>query len=146
VKEILVAVDGSKHSERIVDFAAELAKSLSARILLIFVMPSSDVPEDYLDYAKRESMASPIASYLQTVAGQIIAKLGERIARQGVEYEGVYHLGNPAEKIVGTAESRKVALVVVGVRGLHSVDRIRALGSVSRRVIENSEVPVLTVP
>jgi nucleotide-binding universal stress UspA family protein len=146
LKEILVAVDGSKHSERIVDFAADMAKSLSATVLLIFVMPRSEVPEDYLDYAKRESMSSPIASYLGTVAEQIIAKLGERIRRRGVEYEGVYYLGSPAEKIVETAESRKVGLVVVGVRGLHSVDRIRALGSVSRRVIENSGLPVLVVP
>jgi nucleotide-binding universal stress UspA family protein len=146
VKEILVAVDGSKHSERIVDFAASLAKPLSAKILLIYVMPSSDIPEDYLDYAKREAISSPVASYLRTVAEEIIAKLGERIKERGVEYEGVYHLGNPAEKIIEAAESKKVGLVVVGVRGLHSVDRIRALGSVSRRVIENSGIPVLTVP
>lgn len=142
---MLVAVDGSKHSERIVDFAANLAKNMSAGIVLIYVMPRSDIPEDYLDYARREKL-SPVAAYLETIAEQITTKLGKRIKKQGVEYESIYHLGNPAEKIVETAESRKASLVVVGVQGLHSVGRIRALGSVSRRIIENSPVPVLVVP
>jgi nucleotide-binding universal stress UspA family protein len=146
MQRILVAVDGSRHSEKIVDFATDLAKGLSAQIVLMYVMPRSDVPEDYADYARRETLRNPVASYLNDIAEQIIAKLGRRIKRKGVDFEAVYHLGNPAEKIIETAEVKKVNLIVVGVHGLHSVGRLRALGSVSRRVIENSSVPVFVVP
>ena len=146
MQKILVAVNGSPHSEKVVDFAADLANELSARIVLIFVMPRPDVPEDYVDYAKREILANPVASYLNTVSEEIISKLGGRIRKKGVEFEGIYHLGNPAKKILETAGTKKVGLIVVGMHGLHRVGRLRALGSVSRRLIENSPVPVLVVP
>jgi nucleotide-binding universal stress UspA family protein len=146
MERILVAVDGSRHSDRVVDFASDLAKTLSAEIVLIYVMRHPDVPEDYVDYVKREALKNPVASYSNTIAEQIIAKLGERIRKKGITFEGIYHLGNPAEKIIETAESKKVRLIVLGVVGLHSVGRLKALGSVSRRVIENSPVPVLVVP
>lgn len=146
MKKILVAVNGSKHSEKVVDYAADLAKELSANIVLIFVMPRPDVPEDYADYAKREVLANPVASYLKTVSEGIIAKLGGRIEKKGIEFEAIYHLGNPAEKILETAQAKKVALIVVGLHGLRRVGRLRALGSVSRRLMESSPVPVLVVP
>lgn len=146
MQKILVAVNGSPHSEKVVDFAADLAKALSARIVLIFVMPRPDVPEDYADYAKREILANPVASYLNTVSGEIITRLGSRIKKKGVEFEGIYHLGNPAEKILETAAAKKVELIVVGLHGLHRVGRLRALGSISRKLMENSRVPVLVVP
>lgn len=146
MERMLVAVNGSKHSEKVADVAAELAKELSAQIILIFVMPRPDVPEDYADYARREVLKNPVASYLNDVSEQIITRLGARIRKKGVEFEAIYHLGNPVEKIVETAESRKVGLVVVGMHGLHRVGRIWALGSVSRKIIENSRVPVLVVP
>ena len=146
MQKILVAVNGSPHSDRVVDVAADLAKEMSARIVLIFVMPRPDVPEDYVDYAKREILANPVASYLNTVSEEIITKLGGRIKKKGVEFEGIYHLGNPAEKILETAGAKKVGLIVVGMHGLHRVGRLRALGSVSSRLFENSPVPVLVIP
>ncbi|MDG6901468.1 MAG: universal stress protein [Nitrososphaerota archaeon] len=146
MQKILVAVNGSKHSEKAADFAADLAKELSAKIILIFVMPRPDVPEDYADYAKREILANPVASYLNTVSEGIIAKLGARLEKKGVEFEAIYHLGNPVEKILETARARKVGLVVVGMHGRRRLGRLRALGSVSRKIIDESPVPVLVVP
>ena len=146
MERILVAVNGSKHSEKVADVAAELAKELSAQIILIFVMPRPDVPEDYADYARREVLKNPVASYLNDVSERIIAKMGARIRKKGVEFEAVYHLGNPVKKIMETAETKKVGLIVVGMHGLHRVGRLWALGSVSRKIIESSPVPVLVVP
>jgi nucleotide-binding universal stress UspA family protein len=146
MQKILVAVNGSKHSEKVIDFAADMAKELSAQIVLVFVMPRPDVPDDYADYMRREVLKNPVASYLNTVSEQIIAKLGARIKKKGVEFKGIYHLGNPVKKIIETAQVEKVGLVVVGMHGLHRVGRLWALGSVSRKIIENSPVPVLVVP
>ena len=146
MKRMLVAVNGSKHSEEVADFAADLARDLSAKIVLIFVMPRPDVPEDYADYAKREVLKNPVASYLNMVSEQIIAELGARIREKGVEFEAIYHLGNPVEKIMETAEAKKVELIVIGMHGRHRIGRLWVLGSVSRKIIEKSPVPVLVVP
>ena len=146
MKEILVAVDGSEHSEKIVDYAIELEKTMSAKIALIYVMPELSIPEDYKKYAEAEKISQPESSYLRSVAERILADLGERIGKKGVEYEGVYTAGNPAEAILHAVERRKIDLVMVGVRGLHGLGRLRALGSVARKVIENSPIPVIAVP
>lgn len=146
MKRILVAVNGSKHSEKVADVSAELAKELSAQIVLIFVMPRPDVPEDYADYARREVLKNPVASYLNDVSEQIIATIGARIKKKGVEFEAIYHLGNPVEKIMETIEAKRVELVVVGLHGRHRIGRLWALGSVSRKIIEKSPVPVFVVP
>jgi nucleotide-binding universal stress UspA family protein len=146
MKEILVAVDGSEHSAKVVDYAIDLAKSMSAKIVLIYVMPDLSIPEQYKKYAEEEKMPQPESSYLKSVAERILADLGERINRKGVEYEQVYTAGNPAEAILHAVERRRADLVVVGVRGLHGLGRLRALGSVARKVIENSPIPVISVP
>ena len=146
MKRMLVAVNGSKHSEKVADFAAELAKGMSAQIVLFFVMPRPDVPEDYADYARSEVLENPAESYLRTISEQIIAKLGARIREKGVEFEGMYDLGNPVEKIMKTAEAKKVGLIVVGMHGRRRAGRLWVLGSVSRKIIEKSSVPVLVVP
>jgi nucleotide-binding universal stress UspA family protein len=141
--ELLVAVDGSPHSEKIVDYACGLAKSLSATIILLYAVPEIDIPEEYLNYARDEKIADPVVTYMRTIAEQVLLKLGHRITERGLEYEGVHEIGNPADRIVRTAESRKVALGVMGLHGLHGLGLVRSLGSVARRVIENSSVPVV---
>ena len=144
MKEILVAIDGSKHSERIVDYASDLAKSISAKAVLVYVMPEVSIPPGYKEYAEAEHLDP--SSYFTTVGEQIIKDMGKRIEKKGVEFEGVYEAGNPAAIILDKAKSRNVSLIVMGVHGLHGLARIRALGSVARRVIENSSIPVVLVP
>ena len=46
--EILVAVDGSKYSEKIVDYACELALKLSFQIALIYVSKFPDLIDEYI--------------------------------------------------------------------------------------------------
>ena len=144
MKEILVAVDGSKHSEKVVDYATDLAKSMSARIVLVYVMPKIVVPEEYRQYAEEERLDP--SGYFEAVGEKITAQMGRRIEKKGVEHEGIYKTGNPAAKILEIAESKTVSMIVVGLHGLHGLARIRAMGSTARRIIENSTVPVAVVP
>lgn len=160
MKRILVAINGSKHSEKAADFAAELAKELSARIVLIFVMPRPDDPRDFLDYEptlrdiprflredlRQDLRQNPAASYLSDVSRQIVTKIGARIEKKGVEFEAVFDLGKPVEKIIETARTKKVGLIVVGTHGRRRIGRLWSLGGVSSKIIEKSPVPVLVVP
>lgn len=50
----MVAVDGSKHSEKVVDYGVSLAKAISAKIVLATVPPDLSVPEGYKQYVKEE--------------------------------------------------------------------------------------------
>jgi nucleotide-binding universal stress UspA family protein len=141
--EILVAVDGSKYSDRIVDYACELADRMKKKLQLIYVSKDPDFANEYIEYGGRAPRKKAQRTVL--VAESITSKLGKRIADKGIEYEVILDSGNPADKIVSTASERKCDLIVIGLKGLHGVGRIRSLGSVSRRVIENSPHPVAIV-
>ena len=52
--QIVVAVDGSQHSAKVVDFAAQLAKSIPASVVLVNVIPDPNVPSGYVEYTKVE--------------------------------------------------------------------------------------------
>jgi len=142
MKQILVAVDEHPHAEEIVDAAIQLAKAVSAKILLIYVVSNKAPPSGYresevddrpVDFTKDE--------YLRAVG-----PLLQRMEKAGIAYEGINGVGNPEEQIIKTAKTKGVDYIVVGTRGLRRLSRIRAIGSVSRSVIENSRVPVLAVP
>jgi len=147
MKEILVAVDGSKYSKKIVKYACELAKSRDARIALLYVanIPSTQTG-GYIEYARAERFPDAYAIYLQSIGQSVITEFGDLIKREGIAYEAFVRRGNSTNQIIETARLRKVIMIVVGLRGLHGVGRIRALGSVARRVLENAPCPVVIVP
>lgn len=49
---ILVAIDGSKHSEKVVGVACDLVKRLSAKISLVFVSSYKELEKEYGHYMK----------------------------------------------------------------------------------------------
>lgn len=142
--QILVAIDGSKHSERIVNYAAGLAKKISASIALLYVTPTYGIPESYKEYAKAENLSD--SDYYDAVGAQVLQKYRSTFLDQGVECEIVTEAGNAAENILIVADDMKSDMIIVGLQGLHGLAKVRSLGSVARRVIENSTVPVITVP
>jgi len=144
MSDILVAVDGSKHSERVVDMAVELAKATSSSLLFAYVAPKLAVPEEYIKNTDEEEPSTD--DYYREFSERIFGNLGARASKKGVKVEKIFGTGNPTEFILDKAKSRKVSMIVLGVEGLHNLGKVRALGSTSRRIIENATVPVVAVP
>ncbi len=142
MKQILVAVDEHEHAVQIVDSAIEMAEALSGKILLVYVVPKSSVPGKY-----RDSHGDALPEhYWEDEYNRTVAPLLKRIEKAGIKYELIPRAGKPEEEILKAAKAKGASYIVVGTRGLRRLGRIRALGSVSRNVIENSNIPVLAVP
>lgn len=147
MNEILVAVDGSKHSLKIVDFACQIAKPLTAGIVLIYVMHIPDEePKGVEMFEKVEHYSEAFSDYLQGLGEEVTGKLSDNVRKAGIPVRAITLEGNPAAEILNVADAEKPMMIVVGVKGLHGIARFRSIGSVSRNVIENSKVPVVTVP
>ncbi len=142
--ELLVAIDGSKHSEKIVKYASSLAKRLKASVVLTYISPKSEVPEDYREFARNENIEE--LEYFHEIGEAILEKYSSILKLEGITHETLADFGNPAERIVLLAETRNAELIIVGMQGLHGLGRMRSLGSVSRRVVESSSIPVIVVP
>lgn len=54
-------------------------------------------------------------------------------------------VGSPAEEIVSVANAQKVDLIIMGSRRLEKVEKLKALGSVARKVSEIAACPVTIV-
>ena len=145
--EILVAVDGSKPSDKIVEVACVLAKNLSTGILLVYVMNvPAEQPEGLREYEKEEDYPDAYVDYLRDIGEEATSKYTDIIQKAGVPVRSVTPSGNPGNEILNLADFEQPRMIVVGVRGRHGISRFRTLGSVARNVIENSKIPVLSVP
>lgn len=147
LNEILIAVDGSKKSEKVVETGCNLAKSLSAQLVLVCVgKPLEQPPDGIVDFARSERFPDAYALYLQQLGTKITDEMRKCVEKRGMKCKIVNRTGNPANEILNLAKERKVQLIVVGLTGLHGIERVRALGSVARRVVENANCPVVVVP
>jgi nucleotide-binding universal stress UspA family protein len=131
--EIVLAMDGSKYSERIVRLACGLAKKLSYGIALIYFSKFPDLMEEYIGVQGTEppAKAAPYAK----AAEEVTSKLSENVKETG----------NPADKITILAVYRESDMIAIGLRGLHGIEKIRSLGSISRCVLEGAICPVVAV-
>ncbi len=132
LEKILVAVDGSKHADKALEYAVQLTKKYSANLGLLHV------EED-----KLIRIGGPEIEDCVGTVGECILKDASTKAK-GVAFDKFLELGTPAEIIIKVAKKGNVDLVVVGSRGLSSVRRF-LLGSVSDDVSMHSRSSVLIV-
>ena len=136
-KKILVAVDGSSHSDRAVQAAAEMAAAGGAQLTLCHVFY---IPEHY-----RSDLIGELRAAIRKDGEDILAH-AVRVAKQsGLEAESrLLEEGHPAEAIIRLAGEESADLIVVGARG-KSRDAIRALGSVSWTIAKLAKCSVMIV-
>ncbi len=52
INKLLVALDGSNHSLKAVDYASQIAIPLKAKVILLTVVKVQELPEGMRDYAE----------------------------------------------------------------------------------------------
>jgi nucleotide-binding universal stress UspA family protein len=142
-KNILIAVDGSKHAERAFEEAVDLAGQSGASLTAIAAFPNiapwvyvggygAIVPpaglEDLHEQSRREH-------------SRMLDDLVERLGG-GHEIQKIVVQGSPAEAILNQAREGGHDLIVMGSRGRGEL-RSLLLGSVSHHVLQTSPIPVL---
>ena len=132
VEKILTAVDGSKHADKALEFAIQLAKNYSANLALLHV------EED-----KLIRIGGPqVVDCVGTVGECILKDASTKI--RGISFNKMLEYGSPAEIIIKVAKKANVDLIVIGSRGLSSVRRY-LLGSVSDDISIHARSSVLIV-
>ncbi len=138
MQKILVAHDGSKSSDKALKKAVELAINSNASLTVISV-----VPELYLTEFSEEDR-NRITKTLEEETRQTMEKIRKSLAGKSIEVKTIIRQGDPAEKILETAQKMKVDLIVTGSHGKHGAKKF-LLGSVSSKVIDYSKCPVMVV-
>ena len=134
MKKILVPLDGSKLSEKVLDHIEVIAKKANAEIILLRVVPFS-WPSEFTHVREMgDKMDKEASDYLFSIE----SKLGEK----GIKGEICVSEGNVPDVICNVAREKGVNLIAMSTHGRGMVGRW-ALGSVADRVIQISHIPVL---
>lgn len=137
IETILLPVDGSDHSDRAADYAAELAKVMGGEIILVHChrrFPSI-LGEPY--YQKIVTDIIEEANGLMEPYRRMIRKAGVTFTERVLE-------GPAGGAILEVAGTEACDIVVMGCRGRTDLEGL-LLGSVTHRVLEAAPCPVLVV-
>lgn len=146
-KKILVPHDGSNYSARAAEKAIELARMSGAKLVFVnaTVLPSLVYTFQDAANAAINEAAQKLVAASKDSASEMLEELVASCKRKGVEASFVHKVGDPATVILEAARSQNVDLIVMGSRGLSGLSKLKALGSVARKVTEHSHCPVLIV-
>lgn len=139
-ERIMIATDGSKHSERAAEAGIELARLSGGSITVVYVADTgrlSHLPEDMALASIRDLLikeGEEATDYIEEMAN----KAGVTSTKKVIE-------GHPGDELVRFADEAGVDVIVIGSCGRSGLEKF-LLGSVAEKVVRTSKVPVLTVP
>lgn len=126
-QRILLATDGSRHSERAAEAAGQLAKIFDLPVSVVSVLrPKFD------DVRRAEAKLE-------------VDRVREAVANEGIEVDSAILVGaDPAAALIEFAQKHGADLIVMGSHGRTGLGRL-LLGSVAEQVIGKATCPVLVV-
>jgi nucleotide-binding universal stress UspA family protein len=130
-RKLLVAIDGSRESLRALNYASYLfGETIPARIIMLNVIEWTDENDESLDEVMSDEMLQAGRKMLRSV-----------MVPQFHNYERIVKLGDPANKIVETAEKLDVDMILMGTKGLGNNQS--EMGHVTRKVLQARSKPVV---
>ena len=149
---ILVPHDGYEMSDSALKYAIEIAKGLNMDIHLIRVVQGViDISTmsiwNNIERARVKRDVEKARAQIRKKEYKKLEILVSRSTSGGVEASSLVLEGDAAEKITSVINKERPYLVVVGSRRLPSrgLSKIKTLGSVARKITEESKCPVLVV-
>lgn len=136
---IVVAFDNSELSKKAVDVAKELiSTNPEAELHIISVL------ETYASSYVEAHYGDILMKAREQTRAELQKLLDEQLSGVTNKAKSVLLEGNPAKKITEYAQEVNADLIVMGSRGLGSIQGI-VLGSVSSKVMQLSGCPVLVI-
>ena len=134
-RTVVVGVDGSEDARRALEWAAEMAGAVGARVVAVHALGL---------LAHLDEGAVPSASHRRQVE-DALEQWCEPLRRAGVEHRCLLLDGNPVTALLGEAGREEGVLIVVGSRGRGGFPGLQ-LGSTSHQLVQHAHVPVVVVP
>ena len=135
---IAVATDGSDNATHAVEWVAQLAAQIHARVVAIHVfqplehITDTPPPVDFEDLKHKTRT-------------RFVSEWCTPLANRDIEFEPVLVEGDPPQAILDTANRYDADLIVTGARGLSTL-RSLLVGSTTHKLTHLSQRPVTIVP
>jgi nucleotide-binding universal stress UspA family protein len=170
--KMLVPIDGSEQSEKALNYASNLQQNLiydidnsssisrskkRKEIIVLSIIPHFHIPLGFEKPMKSFKTGEKISlnDYIKEMNEAIRSEWADKISDVKRKYESdkisirteihEAESGSVAENIIKFADKEDIDLIVIGNVGLGGISKIKALGSVSRKVSEMANCSVLIV-
>ncbi len=146
ITKILVAIDGSKISQKIVKYSIDLAKQTGASIVLLTVIDDSGlISQSVPANLSPSKVIEPLSHYLNRAAEKFINQAKSLCSKSKISCESRIRQGHPVKEILLEARKSKVDIIVLGSLGKSALESA-VLGSVTYGVMHNNtKYPVLVI-
>ena len=143
---ILIAVDDSACTQKVVNYALEAFTEEGKSIALLTVIPPTSPASYGADplLGQQPIIVPEITEIQQNTAEQYVAKIAEQFKTK-FEVFTFTRIGNIKEEILLLADEWSADIIIMGSNGRSGFDHFIS-GSVSESVIRKATCPVLVIP
>jgi len=148
-KKILLPHAGSPAGDDALKHAIHIAKSDSAKIIILHVLEDLPIVPLMLHQAQIDHIKQQMAEVTETMKKTMESEMVKRIKlckKNKIKAELKVTTGIPADEILKIVKNQRIDLIVMAKRKkLKGIKRLMALGSVSRKILEHVSCPVLII-
>ena len=150
-RKILLPHDGTKISDKALEKSKEFAKAFNAELYILHVIEHIPIPPSLILGNERQWIAESRRSIAKKLKEGWLKMAKEKInpvlEKENIKFNtSVLTDEQPlSEQILKFASDNKVNLIIVGSQRLNKISKIKALGSVSRKISENANCPVMII-
>jgi len=138
----ILAVDGSDNSYEAVHALKYFARAEQLTLFHVLDVPKPAYPMMMPEAA--EEIYKTLEQSMREDGERLLDRIQSLLPPHAGPSTKQLRIGSPAEAIVSMAEEQKADLIVMGAKGLGTLDRV-LLGSVSMQVLQYANCPVLIV-
>jgi nucleotide-binding universal stress UspA family protein len=145
VNKILVACDLSNYSVQAVDYAADMAESVDAELVIVNVINQRDL--EMVEKVSQQTDKITVSNYIRETRenrSEEIAKVLAASNRDPAIYRTVFRTGVPFREILAAIEEEKADLLVMGTKGRTDLEDV-LFGTTAQKMFRRCPIPLLSI-
>ena len=145
VNKILVACDLSNYSIQAVEYAADMAESVNAELVIVNVINQRDLY--MIEKIKKHTDKITVSKYVSETReyrSEEIAKVLAASKRDPALYGTVFRTGVPFREILAAIEDEKADLLVMGTKGRTDLEDV-LFGTTAQKMFRRCPIPLLSI-
>ena len=144
INKIMAAVGFTEYSEELLSYAAAIADSIGAEMIVVNIINSRDVEAVGAIAAMGYEVDSEhYVSGVEEERRRALEQMLKKISFPAERIRSVFKIGHPVEELLKIAVKENVDLIVMGIKGRSDLEHL-LVGSVAEKVFRRSPIPILS--
>ncbi len=144
INKIMAAVGFTEYTEELLGYAAGIADSIGAEMIVVNIINSRDVEAVGAIAAMGYEVDSEhYVSGVEEERRRALEQVLKKISFPAERIRPVFKVGHPVEELLKIAVKENVDLIVMGIKGRSDLEHL-LVGSVAEKIFRRSPVPILS--